>query len=645
MDGKVTLHRLTLQMSGLLSLAGFGLLSQEAQASAEIPTLDPDPGLGEALAPAPHAVDAPEPSAQPTAPEVDNLDPQPAWAPIPDETAMMAAPIASSEPVEIAPPIAAALPVTAPGKVPLAAVETDLTGDFGAVDPEAIEIELEPAAEPSYAQSTDVGAGSPALTSVAEFPPAVDGGHGSELTSAIAPAAAPATLPVAAPPFAQPSQATIVPPPPVAPSAEPELAGAPTTTAIYLPPAGLPISAEETGTPTAAPRPDAPDMATLRARAETITALLQDIRSTAGLDATLPSGSATASAPHRQVTPPETRSLGPQLPPIPSQSVAPRRPLGAGLEVTDKPVKDGLTPAQGRREPQLPILPRSAAQPNVALALAAPQPAMTPSRPALADLAQAEPGSTRPAPIDLDSLRDDLRIAPLTTTASPARTYAPAPNAGIPSAFGANWGDAFISASLAGADRLRPEADGSLSMGFGLGDSRQAVGVELAYNLLSIRDFAANGSFDVKVHREVYASDQTQVAAAVGLSNALRYGSDTATTESSLYGVVTTAHLLQPDHGFNRLPITVSLGLGGGNFAADNTDVGVIGGVGLQVHPQFSVNTAWSGVGLNVGASIVPVSRVPLSLNLLYGDIGNNTRAGSVAVISIGYGYSSAPRF
>jgi hypothetical protein len=241
--------------------------------------------------------------------------------------------------------------------------------------------------------------------------------------------------------------------------------------------------------------------------------------------------------------------------------------------------------------------------------------------------------------------RESLRVEPLTAATGIPSTFPPSPNAGIPSAFGAAWGDLFISASLAGADRVRPEADGSLSMGFGLGDAQRLVGLELAYNLLSIRNFGSNGSFDAKLHRRVYTSDETQVAAAVGLNSFATYGTNASGLESSLYGVVSAAHLLQPDHPVNPMPITATVGLGGGTFAGEGSDVGVIAGVGLQVHPQFSVNTAWSGVGLNVGASIVPVPTVPLTLNLLYGDIGNNTRPGSVAVVSIGYGFNFGPRF
>jgi hypothetical protein len=37
----------------------------------------------------------------------------------------------------------------------------------------------------------------------------------------------------------------------------------------------------------------------------------------------------------------------------------------------------------------------------------------------------------------------------------------------------------------------------------------------------------------------------------------------------------------------------------------------VFAGVGLQVHPQFSLNTAWSGVGVNVGPPLCRCPRCP----------------------------------
>jgi hypothetical protein len=312
-----------------------------------------------------------------------------------------------------------------------------------------------------------------------------------------------------------------------------------------------------------------------------------------------------------------------------------------------------LAPQASRSGPQLPNLPTATPRPAVAPA----QPVLSPQRAAMPSFV-IEPRSTTPetprehAPTlaqateaQADQIRQNLRVEPLPEPVAVPRSYAPSPNAGIPSAFGAEWGDVFISASLAGADRIRPEADGSLSLGLGLGDSRSLVGVELAYNILSMRRFAENGSFDVKVHREISRSDRTQVAAALGWNNVANYGSNVAGTESSPYGVLSAAHLLQPENPANRMPITGTLGVGGGSFSGTDSDVGVIAGVGLQVHPQMSVNTAWSGVGLNVSTSLVPAPSVPLTLTLTYGDITNNTEAGSVAVITLGYGFNFGPRF
>jgi len=294
--------------------------------------------------------------------------------------------------------------------------------------------------------------------------------------------------------------------------------------------------------------------------------------------------------------------------------------------------------------PQLPSfdLPQPQAR-ATASTMTEPLPRQSPLRAQMdaSDEAQADSPNTATAEIQ----REDLRIEPLATDPVPTVRYSPSPNAGIPSAFGAAWGDVFASATVTGADRLRNEVDGSISAGFGVGNPATAVGVELAYNLLSLRNFAENGSFDAKIHREVFTNDTTQAAVAVGWNNFVNYGDDVAGTESSVYGVVSAAHLLQPEHPTHRLPITGTLGVGGGNFSGDNSDVGVIAGVGLQVDPRLSLNAAWSGVGLNVTASVAPLPEIPLTLNFLYGDITNNTEAGSVAAFTVGYGFNFGPRF
>ncbi len=524
--------------SGLLGLAGLGLLPQGAEAATDLPAVAPDPSLGEALAKNPSSVLVPEPSAQATAPQVNES--QPAWSSEDKPSAAIAATSAAVSATLSSDPVSSD-PVASP---PLSSTEPDGEANVNIAV-------AEPAIAPAEA--------APALES-AQLPAAVTATVADDVADELAnlpvqPAPAAADVSAARPTAIAAAPRRETAPRAVESASAIKSAGAIAPNLALTAPAHSPAPALDP-----AARPTSPDLATLQARSTAVQALIRDLRATAGLDE-----NATAAA--------ETVSLPPMAP---------------------------------------------AAATTIAQTLPA------------ADAAQ---------------IRNDLQIAPLTTTANARRTFGPSPNAGIPSGFGANGGDVFISASLSGADRLRPEADGSISAGFGLGNSRRLVGVEFSYNLLSVRQFGENGGFDAKIHRQVYSSDETEIAAAVGLNNFVSYGPEAGGSRSSLYGVVTAAQLLQPEHPVNRMPITGTLGIGGGNFSDDGSDVGVIAGVGLQVHPQLSLNTAWSGVGLNVGASIVPAPTVPLTLNLLYGDIGNNTEAGSVAVLSIGYGFNFGPRF
>ncbi len=656
---------------GLLGLAGLGLLPSQAEASPDNLAVAPDPSLGTDLAVDPRPVVAPEPSAQTTEPQVEERGaPQPNWTPEGDHPVVAAA-IAAQSPA----PTVAAIAIPQPEPLAPAAAENEVpeisepalvtTPSAVAEDSTNIPADLPvaPAPEPAVTQAevaeiaetpeSDQAAIASHPVSVSATPVAAENSAASVLAApTVTPAetlAAISTKPAASKP-AQALQLPEAEPRSALPTAIASRASEDVAATSTLAIAPRPAPAARVATSGTAPRQAAVDVATLRSRATTVQALLRDLRTAYGLE--------IESDPARHVSQPETASRGPQLPPLPSRAdhTAPAENAAAAHQVSVA-ASPSRTRQTTEREPQLPSF--AGHSPNVALALPRPQPTLSADRAALASLpvelsaaplsADTVPAFTTaqatPSTPDSTQLRDDLRVAPLTTAAAAARSFPPSPNAGIPSAFGANWGDVFFSASLAGADRIRPEADGSLSMGFGLGDSRRAVGVELAYNLQSVRQFGENGGFDAKIHRQVYSSDDTQVAAAVGLNNFASYGTNAGGSESSLYGVVTAAHLLQPDHPNNRLPITASLGLGGGAFSSESSDVGVIAGVGLQVHPQFSVNTAWSGVGVNVGASIVPVAALPLTLNLLYGDVGNNTRAGSVAVLSIGYGFNFGPRF
>jgi hypothetical protein len=246
--------------------------------------------------------------------------------------------------------------------------------------------------------------------------------------------------------------------------------------------------------------------------------------------------------------------------------------------------------------------------------------------------------------LNTDKLRQYLLVDPLVKVIPLKRTYSPSLTFATPSAFGATWGDVFVGASAATTGKARTQPDGSISMGFGLGDARKLVGLELGYNIGSIKNFGYNGTFDLKANRIVYAKGNTQIAAAAGWKSFAQHVKGESVRPSSAYGVVTSYSLLKPNDTVNKMPISFSIGAGGGDFRTGDASTGVFAGVGVQVHPQIGVGMGWSGVGFNVGASFVPISTIPLTINVVGADLTDTSFGGTVFVLSIGYGFNFLPK-
>ena len=243
----------------------------------------------------------------------------------------------------------------------------------------------------------------------------------------------------------------------------------------------------------------------------------------------------------------------------------------------------------------------------------------------------------------IEELRQELKINPKVILSK--QTYSPSLSAGIPSAFGASWGDTFIGFSGATAGKERNNVDGSITLGFGLGDSYKLAGLTFAYNIGSIRNFGSNGTFDLQGSRVVYADQTKQVAAAIGWSSFGQYSNGSESTiPSTLWGEITSVTLLNPEDSVNKLPLLLSVGVGGGYFSGYDGSTSAFGGVGLQVAPQLGLGLAWSGVGLNVGLSFVPVPTIPLTLTATGGDLTNTSEGGSRFILSVTYGYNFIPR-
>ncbi len=224
--------------------------------------------------------------------------------------------------------------------------------------------------------------------------------------------------------------------------------------------------------------------------------------------------------------------------------------------------------------------------------------------------------------------------------------YNPSLSAGIPSGTGMGTGDSFIGLFGSTAGKLRDSIDGSIAMGAGVGDPYKFVALEGVFNITSIRRFASNGTFDLKLHRNLYqGANGQQLSAAVGWNAFAAYGNDAGGQPSSVYGAVTWNQALDPKNSDNPMLMSITGGMGGGSYRNDikGTGPGVFGGIGLQVAPNVGISTAWSGQGLNLGVSYLPVKTMPLYLTAIYADVANASRSGSQFILGVTYGFNYLP--
>ena len=243
---------------------------------------------------------------------------------------------------------------------------------------------------------------------------------------------------------------------------------------------------------------------------------------------------------------------------------------------------------------------------------------------------------------EANKLRQELLIDPITVNVA-TFNGAPGSTAGTPSAYGANWGQAYVGGGLYfPLDKGR--TDGSLSVGFGLGDAVKSVGVEVNANITSVGggnsnfDFGDSGSLGFKVHK--YLGDGTAIA--VGYSNPVTWG-DSNKSKDTIYGVATKSFNLQPSNPDNKMPLTISLGVGSGSFRSKGAIVSgenpanIFGSIGIRTAPQVAWVSSWTGNRLNIGGSFAPFKQSPIVINAIFTDVTNNFDDGLGISLSAGY--------
>ncbi|MBE9216144.1 hypothetical protein IQ247_26375 [Plectonema cf. radiosum LEGE 06105] len=244
---------------------------------------------------------------------------------------------------------------------------------------------------------------------------------------------------------------------------------------------------------------------------------------------------------------------------------------------------------------------------------------------------------------EANKIRQELLIDPITVETITDGGAAPGSTAGTPSAYGASWGQAYVGGGLFfPLDKGR--TDGSLSVGFGLGDTVKSVGVEVNANITSVGggnsnfDFGDSGSLGFKVHK--YLGNGAAVA--VGFSNPITWG-DSNKAKDTIYGVATKSFNLQPNDPDNKMPLTISLGVGSGSFrskgaieAGDNP-ANIFGSIGIRTAPEVAWVSSWTGNRLNIGGSFAPFKQTPIVINAIFTDVTNNFGDGLGISLSAGY--------
>lgn len=224
----------------------------------------------------------------------------------------------------------------------------------------------------------------------------------------------------------------------------------------------------------------------------------------------------------------------------------------------------------------------------------------------------------------------------------PAPDYQAPPNiaVGVPFAYGLSWGRAGIGLGWQERTRYTKQPDGGLGMGIGLGNPDKSVGFDVGVSILDVSDFARRGSLSFKIHRTL--SDD--LAVAVGVQNAIVWGYTDA--GSSAYAAVTQTFRLQETAGKPFSSLTVSAGIGGGQFRSESDiknsidSVGVFGSVALRVAEPVSAIAEWTGQDLTLGLSCVPFRNTPLTVTGALTDLTGTAGDGSRFLLRVGYQFS-----
>jgi hypothetical protein len=219
----------------------------------------------------------------------------------------------------------------------------------------------------------------------------------------------------------------------------------------------------------------------------------------------------------------------------------------------------------------------------------------------------------------------------------------PGLNLNSPVGFGPSWGEVFVAAVAVNRQRYFPREnypDGAVALGFGAGDPVDWLGLEVllvSYTTVNTA-FLSRGGVYAKVHRVLPGN----FGIAAGMENLLHWGD--VDTDRSIYGALSRFWTF----GHAEFPILVTtVGVGNGRFRseddwlADRKTVGPFGSLALNVWRPLSFIADYNQ-DLNLGVSIVPIARGPISITVGVLDVLGTAGDGARFMLGVAAGYTFA---
>jgi hypothetical protein len=234
---------------------------------------------------------------------------------------------------------------------------------------------------------------------------------------------------------------------------------------------------------------------------------------------------------------------------------------------------------------------------------------------------------------------DQKPFVPQTNLVKSSGRYSPSITLLTPSGYGKSWGQVSVGGSFQSRARYVNEADAAFGFGFGLGDAKKSVGLDVNFFVADITSFS-RGGVGFKLHHQF----PNQLAIAAGVNNALTWGDIDGGI--SPFGVVTKGFQLRDDVRAPFSQLYVSGGAGTGRYRSESDvanrrdTVGVFGSVALRVVQPVNFIAEWSGQDLSLGFSILPFPKLPIVLSPMVTDVTGSAGDGPRFAFAVGMGFN-----